>query len=486
MAQPLAQPQVEHDADALRTWFVDSWRPTRNEEVYEITDVEGEVPREIHGTLYRSSPSQNVLPPEGAEALHLFDGDGLMHALRFDDGHVHYTGRFARNESFLVEEEEGRYCMNGVSIRVDDPTDRVPIRVQHNTNIVRHGDRLLALVENGVPLQLDARSLDPIGPFDCGGRMLGYATSAHPKIDAQTGQMMIHGYQPWEPYLQYYVIEPDGRCSVAEVVDAPYATMMHDAAITENHVVFPLCPVVLNGDTLIGGGTLAQASRWEPDRGLKFGIRSRGAGGEVRWFEARTPGFLFHFGNAYEANGKIYADVCLYQDPAGLLATLATVRRGDLGSGLTANPFLYEFDLATGACTERQLDDRSAEFPRCDDRLVGRPNRWGYAVVSRDGATTPHDFYFGTIVKYDREGGASSYHRLPHGDWSGEPVFVPRTPDADEDDGFVLAVGYEGPTGRSYVLVLDARHLDGAPLAKLYFRHRIPMGFHGCFAPGVV
>jgi len=67
MAQPLARPQVEHDADALRTWFVDSWRPTRNEEVYESTDVEGEVPRELHGTLYRSSPSQNVLPPEGAE-----------------------------------------------------------------------------------------------------------------------------------------------------------------------------------------------------------------------------------------------------------------------------------------------------------------------------------------------------------------------------------------------------------------------------------
>jgi carotenoid cleavage dioxygenase-like enzyme len=36
------------------------------------------------------------------------------------------------------------------------------------------------------------------------------------------------------------------------------------------------------------------------------------------------------------------------------------------------------------------------------------------------------------------------------------------------------------------VLVLDARDFAGEPLARLWLRNRVPMGFHGNFAPGVV
>ena len=55
-----------------------------------------------------------------------------------------------------------------------------------------------------------------------------------------------------------------------------------------------------------------------------------------------------------------------------------------------------------------------------------------------------------------------------------------------EDDGFVLSVVYDGPSARSSVLVLDARDFAGEPLARLWLRNRVPMGFHGNFAPGVV
>ena len=53
------------DAEALRAWWTESWRAVEKEETYEITDIEGEIPREIHGTLYRNGPSQKILPEEG-------------------------------------------------------------------------------------------------------------------------------------------------------------------------------------------------------------------------------------------------------------------------------------------------------------------------------------------------------------------------------------------------------------------------------------
>jgi carotenoid cleavage dioxygenase len=281
--------------------------------------------------------------------------------------------------------------------------------------------------------------------------------------------------------VQLYVVEPDGRCSLAETIDTPYSVMMHDLAITEHYVVFMLCPVLFD---LVEGRPFRDWIRWAPEKGLKFGVRERTPESPVRWFEAPTPGFIFHPGNAYEENGRIVMDACTYLDGDALLAGLAGVRAGQCPDDAGAVPFLYELDLASGTCRERQLDDRGAEFPRLDDRLVGHRNRYGYAVMSDS-----RNFFLPgelTLVKYDRQGGRSQHHRFGRGHFPGEPVFVPRTADAAEDDGFVLSVVADMPAGTSYLAVLDARNLEAPPLAVAHLEHRVPLGFHGNFAAGVV
>jgi carotenoid cleavage dioxygenase len=223
--------------------------------------------------------------------------------------------------------------------------------------------------------------------------------------------------------------------------------------------------------------------RWAPERGLRFGVKQRRAGGTVRWFDAPTPGFIFPPGNAYEDGSRIAMDACTYLDGGGLLESLRTFRAGNLGPGGKAVPFLYEIDLETGRCSERQLDERGAEFPRLDDRRVGYPNRYGYAVMGDGGAVGPGPK---SIVRYDRHGGRSQRHDLPPGHYPGEPIFVPRRPDAAEDDGFVLAVVFDGEARRSYLAIFDAQNVEREPLARLHLRGRVPMGFHGNYAAGVV
>jgi carotenoid cleavage dioxygenase len=484
MTQALATPALTEAT--LRQWFVNLWRPSHAEGSYEITAVDGEVPRELHGTLYRNGPSQHVLPEAGAAALHLFDGDGLVHAFRFDDGRVHYTSRFVRNETFLAEERAGAYGFAGFSLPADVPGHEGEMRVQPNTNVLYHAGRLLALVENAPPFEIDARTLAPIGSYDLDGRLLGMSTTAHPKIDGRSGEMVIHGYQPFAPFLQLYVVAPDGRVTLAETVEAPYATMMHDLAISEHHAVFPLTSARMNVEALAAGQPIGDCV-FAGEEPLCFGVRARTPGAPVRWFETARPGCMFHFGNAYEDAGRIVFDACVYPDTAGLLDGLRTVRGGGGGAGgLRALPTLFELDLERGTCRETVLSDRSAEFPRCDARRVGHRNRWGYAAVGREDALADVETYFSVLVKYDREGGPSVYHDFGRGTWTGEPVFVPRTPEAEEDDGFVLVVCHDGPNDRTTLAVLDARRFDGAPLATLSVRERIPMGFHGNFAPGVI
>ncbi len=470
--------------DTIRDHFMQWLRPVSEEDAYEITEVIGEIPRALRGTLYRNGPSQRQLPPEGAEAMHLFGGDGYVQAIRFEDGRARFQSSFVRTQSFLAEQEEGRFCMPGLQLGCEDPIEEQ--RVMPNTSIVYHAGRLFALVENASPFELDPETLEPMGHWDYDGRMIGMSTTAHPKIDGRTGQMLIHGYQPVEPYVGVYAVEPDGRVSMAEALEAPWPSMMHDFGLSEHHMILPLCPVYFDAQALAEGKGFDEAVGWRDDLPLKFGIRGREPGSPVQWFEAPTPGYIFHPGNAYEEDGVIYMDACTYLDGKGLLSDLSTIRSGRLTGGLQAVPFLYEFDLATGECRNRQLSDRKVEFPRIDDRLVGFKNRWGYCAADREGAVSLIDGTFTSILKYDRMGGSTVSHDLPEAHWGGEPVFAALGDDAAEDEGVVLSLVYDGPNDRSWIYILDAQHIDSEPLARLGLRQRVPLGFHGNFVPGVV
>ena len=61
----------------------------------------------------------------------------------------------------------------------------------------------------------------------------------------------------------------------------------------------------------------------------------------------------------------------------------------------------------------------------------------------------------------------------------GEPVFVPRSADAEEDDGFVLNLVHDAKRDETAVDVLDARAIDSEPVARLWLEERVPLGFHG-------
>jgi carotenoid cleavage dioxygenase len=64
-----------------------------------------------------------------------------------------------------------------------------------------------------------------------------------------------------------------------------------------------------------------------------------------------------------------------------------------------------------------------------------------------------------------------------------EPVFVPRSAGAAEDDGWVLAVWYDPALNRSELIVLAAQDFAGEPVARVKLQHRVPFGFHGNWVP---
>jgi all-trans-8'-apo-beta-carotenal 15,15'-oxygenase len=85
-----------------------------------------------------------------------------------------------------------------------------------------------------------------------------------------------------------------------------------------------------------------------------------------------------------------------------------------------------------------------------------------------------------TIFKIDHQTGESD--GFDFGDSSvGEPLFVPHTPTAGEDEGWLLLLNHQLTEHRSQLVVLDARNLSRGPLATAWLTHHIPWGFHGTF-----
>ncbi len=196
----------------------------------------------------------------------------------------------------------------------------------------------------------------------------------------------------------------------------------------------------------------------------------------IRWFEVE-PCFVFHPMNAWEDGDILYADVMEYSTPP-LFPNLD----GSLNRPSGARLSRWTIDLAgDGTLVKREpLDDRPGDFPRFDERRAGLAYRHGWFAASgaRAGGVGAD-----IIAHVDHANGGRQGFALDAGDATGEPIFVPRHPGADEGDGWVLSVVYRGEADTSEFLVFDAQDVAAGPIAAARLPRRVPFGFHGNWRP---
>ena len=430
--------------------------------------VVGRIPRELNGTYYRNGPNP-AFPPLGR--YHWFDGDGMIHAVTLDDGRASYRNRYVLSRGLREEQEAGRALYRGL---LEFQATEIPgFKNTGNTNIVWHAGKLLALVEAALPTRMMAGPLDTVGEYDFDGRLAGPMT-AHPKLDPETGEMLFFGYSPFPPYLTYHVAATDGALVRSEVIDVAWPSMMHDFAITKDHVIFILCPLVFSFERLAERGG---AFSWEPERGTRLGIMPRrGGNADVRWFDT-DPSYVFHPMNAYEDGDAIVLDVARYERLDFMSA--AAVEEPGYRDANAARLHRWRIDLARGGVASTPLDDIVTEFPRVDERRLGRRHRFGYMAAREPELNDGAQPLWTAVRKYDLERGGVTERRFGAGNGVGEPLFVPRTAAAGEDDGWVLVLVYDAARDTSDFWILDAQDVAGEPVARVALPHRVPYGFHG-------
>jgi all-trans-8'-apo-beta-carotenal 15,15'-oxygenase len=448
---------------------------------YTVEEIDGNIPAELRGTLYRNGPSRNEIA--GTPFAHLFDGDGMLSQFTIADGQIHYRNRFVATNHYLGEHSatQPRTRSFGAQ-RAGGPAAnafRMPTASNPaNTSVVLHAGNLLALWEGGHPWRLDPDTLETIGEEDFGGALKGaHAFSAHPKLDPATGELFNFGMQ-YGPRtrIRTYKIDRHGHLQHLQPVTLPYPVMNHDFALTKKHMIFVIDPLILRMTRFLTGfSSLDQAFRWDSSRATRIILVPRD-GGKPRVAEC-DPFFHFHFSNAYEDGQDTIIDLCRYED----YAISDTLRNFKSNADISAHSSLWRLRVTpSGRVDQTELCPFQAEFPQLDPERTGQRNRYTYLAARPGGPGYPT-----AIVKVDNDTGQNSSFDLGLGYGIGEPIFVPRPQRRQEDDGWLLSLVYDGAEHRSHLYVLDARDIEGEQIAVAHLPHHVPYGFHGTFTSRV-
>jgi carotenoid cleavage dioxygenase len=440
-----------------------NFAPVHEEITATDLQVTGTIPDHLDGRYLRNGPNPVVAPDPGA--YHWFLGSGMVHGVRLRGGRAEwYRNRWVRSAD--VAEALGEEPRPGPVFADFDAAA--------NTNVIGHAGRILAIVEAGPrPYEL-TDELDTIGPCDFDGTLPGGYT-AHPHRDPETGELHAVSYFfGWGNKVQYSVTGTDGRVRRAVDIEVGASPMMHDFSLTARHVVIYDLPVTFDLDLVAqaASGSFVFPYAWDPNYPARVGVLSRDTdGSDVRWFDVE-PCYVYHPLNAYDdGSDRIVLDVVRHPK------MFASDRHGPNEGPPTLDR--WTIDLSGDKVLEERLDDRGQEFPRIDERLTGRPHRFGYApAVGTDAGDID---LTGSLLKHDLVAGRTDVRSFGPAHRAGEFVFVPSGSDAAEDEGVLMGFVHDDQADRTDLVLLDAGTLED--VARVHIPARIPYGFHGNWIP---
>lgn len=464
------------------------YRSQKQEYNYQITEIEGQIPADLTGTLFRNGPG--LLDINDESVRHPFDGDGMICRISFQDGKAHFLNRFVRTEAYLAEQAAGKFLYRGVFGTqkaggwLKNAFD-LQLKNIANTQVVYWGGKLLALWEAAEPYRLDPKTLDTLG-IEYFDRTLkpGDAFAAHPLFDRTKGVMVNFGLKTGKfdrtgllTTITIYEFDRDGDVVEKHAHVIPGFAFIHDFAITPNYCIFCQNPVAFNPfPFLFGLKGAGECVKFQPEGVTKILVipRNPRSGEQIRTFETES-GFVFHHANAFERDGQISIDSICY-------ATFPEVepdkdfREMDFSTLSPGQLWRFELNLETEVVRSKLLEPRCCEFPTIDPTKVGYPYRYVYLGAAE---TPTGNAPLQSILKLDLEANTQQIWTAAPTGYVNEPVFVSRPGGTQEDDGWLIAMTYDGERDRSAVVILDAADLTKGAVATLHLTHHIPYGLHG-------
>lgn len=443
--------------------------------------IVGKIPDDLRGSLYRNGPG--LFERDGLRKRTILDGDGLIQHFRFHENGVHYRSRFVKTDKYKAEAEAGRFIHPSWSTQAPGgwPANfwvTEELKSQAGITVYLVNGRLYAFDESSYPYELDPVTLETIGETSLGMPREDTIYSAHSKIDPLTGEWLHFGVRYGAtPMLHITVFRRDGRLNYHRAIAMPRFVYIHDWFVSSRYLIINLHPVEIDfWPALLGFRSISDSLRWRPENGNLILVIPRDR--SEAHFQLEAPAcFMWHSINAFDDGNRISAEFIGYDNPdhfVGADPVINAVMQGREGEhrypGLLRR---YQIDVAQKRLTSEIISAGSFEWPRIDGRRFCQPHEHAWMAEARQGG-----FFWTGLARFNVRTG-----RMDRFDFGGEifcsePLFVPR-PGALPDEGWVLSECYDGGTGRSFLVLLDAEHIQDGPLACIHLRHHAPFSYHG-------
>jgi len=454
--------------------------PLRAEVTIRDCIVDGQIPEGLSGGFYATGPDpQYPLAPGNIP----FDGEGHVRLFRIRNGRVDYRSRYAMTERYVAQDAARRPLMPMYrNPALDDPSVKGLSRSTANTHVLNHKNLILALKEDSPPAALDLETLetvDPVFTFD-GQLPRARPFTAHPKVCSTTGNIVAFGYEAHghgSDDVAIFEIDPAGKKVWETEIKVPYVGLLHDFAVTENHILLFVIPLAIDHEQMKRGGIHWS---WQPDKKTYLGmLRRYGDGKDLAWAEGPTRSGTHTMG-AFEDDGRVYADMEISKsNPFPFMPH----QDGSAWDPVAGTSLIHRLSLNVDGPNRtygiEQLYPLAMPLPRQDDRYNTMPYRYGFGACPDPEVRNPME-------------AGSCYARVDHQTktfelWNAgrtvslaEPVFAPKRPDAREGEGYLMGIAYHiDESLRSDLVILDAEHVAEGPIATVRLPVQASPQVHG-------
>lgn len=472
--------------------FIGTNTPRRSEVSIRNLTVEGEIPAEINGAFFRAVPDNAHVPMfEDDIAL---NADGMVSRFSFDNGAVDYDIKYVETARYLAEKEARRALFGQYrNPFTDDPSVAGVDRTLSNTTPVWHGGRLFMTKEDGLGYEINPKTLETVGRWDYYGALKSETFTAHPRIDANTGELFFFGYEAGglcSLDIAYAIADKDGNLISEQWFQQPYCSTIHDFVITEKYAIFPIFPTTADLDRLKAGG-----AHWAHQQDLEswIGIMPRyGKVEEMKWIKGPVGVSCFHEVNAYDDGDLVHIDLCLTETNAfSFMREAGGVHKAqqDIQGALTR----WTLDMSKA---EPELEQRPlgppGDLPRLADADQGRNyNRAWYLSMNPEAMGPPMlggpvGANFNALLRIEPGNGRLTAMGVPPGSGISEPAHVPSS-EAGHGGWLMSVVDIpNGPPGQvaphdysSELWIMLADEIEKGPIAKVKTGMALRSQVHG-------